>query len=331
MKDRLLLKRLFHSIVNGYSKAVYKSGSVYVKHFTLNDQVDLDAHYQEIYDGAKKDGLPTEEEIVEQMKRMGFWKDTDEKEIEVIEKYIERLNQSKGKQTLQSQIDATQALIEKEQSKLAKKLNKKTSQIGNNCEKMAAASLNEYFIYKSFYRDVGLTIPFFSETEFDQIEDDELNELTKLYNEVASEFNSRNIKLICLQAFFQNYFYLTDNLADFWGKPIIQLTSYQSELSAYGRYFKQLLQNTKDIPEEIRADPEKLVDFVSSSNNIKKEVEEKGENAIAIVGATKEDLKAAGMETANPLALHARKKKEAGLGGLTTIEMQQITAGKIIY
>ena len=54
-------------------------------------------------------------------------------------------------------------------------------------------------------------------------------------------------------------------------------------------------------------------------------------NAIAIVGATKEDLKAAGMETANPLALQARKKKEAGLGGLTTIEMQQITAGQIIY
>lgn len=325
------LKRIFHAIVSGYSKATYKGVAIYVKHFALEDQVDLDTYYEEIFEKAKADGLPTEEDIVNQLKRMGFWRETDEKEIEVIIQYIDRLKQSKGKQSLPSQVAETQKLIDAQIEKLANKVKKKTSQIGNNCEKMAASSLNGYFIYKSFYKDSELKKPFFTEDEFDQIEDSELGDLIQLYNETTEIFNSRNIKLVCLQAFFQNYFYLTESLSDFWGKPIIQLTSYQSEVSAYGRYFKQLLQNTKDIPEEIRNDPEKLIDFVSSSANIKKETEEKGENAISMVGATKEDLKAAGMETANPLALQARKKKEAGLGGLTSIEMQQITEGRMIY
>jgi len=330
-RKQLELKRIFHAISIGYSSAKIGSQIVYIKHFTLSDQVDLDSNYEQVYEESKSKGLPTENEVVEQLKRQGFWKQSDEEEIKAIMLYIDRLRQTKTKQTIPSQVEQTQRLIEVELSKLDKKNKQKSSQIGNTCEKLAANRLNGYFIFKSFYKDKGLTIPLYSEEEFDLLEDEALDDLIKIYNSAINNINTNNIKLICLQSFFQNYFYLTENLSDFWGKPIIQLTSFQSEISAYGRYFKQLLSNTKDIPDEVRNDPEKLIDFVNSSSNMKEETKEKGENALSIMGATKEDLKAAGLETGNPLALQARKKKEAGLGGLTSSEIQQIQEGQTLY
>ena len=103
-------------------------------------------------------------------------------------------------------------------------------------------------------------------------------------------------------SFFCNYFYLCDdNPQIFYGKPVVDLTFYQAEMFTYGRYFKNLAQESKGSPpEEIRNDPDKLIEFYEVRRNadeiLDKASQKTGEKmgASSLVGATKEDLEALG-------------------------------------
>ena len=104
--------------------------------------------------------------------------------------------------------------------------------------------------------------------------------------------------------FFCNYYYLCDdNPHIFYGKPVVDLTFYQAEMFAFGRYFKNLAQDAKvQPPDEIRNDPDKLIEFYEAKKNADAVMDKANERAgdkggaTSLVGATKEDLEALGYQ-----------------------------------
>ena len=138
------------------------------------------------------------------------------------------------------------------------------------------------------------------------------------------------LKRIALADFFTNIFYLCDdNVFNFYGKPVINLTFHQIEIYSYGRYFKSILQNSEDkIPEHIAEDPDKLIEWAESSKNVKdvlekSSVSDKDGAATSIVGATKEDLAKAGISQDEDVIDLSKKAQEQG-GKLTMEDLMKL-------
>jgi aryl carrier-like protein len=103
-----------------------------------------------------------------------------------------------------------------------------------------------------------------------------------------------------------------------YGKSIVYLTFYQIEIFGYAKYFKNQLSYAKHKPaDEYFEDPDKLIEWLESSKNVE-ELLEKTSNSKAdtvstsIIGATKEDLKKAGLDESNSISLTEEAKKRGG-------------------
>ena len=89
------------------------------------------------------------------------------------------------------------------------------------------------------------------------------------------------------------YLSLCENAGDFYRKPITELTIYQLRVVLYGRMFHNIFQYTDNIPDHIRDDPKKLIDFSEAQRN--KDSHRGGlkddADTSAVFGATEEDMK----------------------------------------
>ena len=118
------------------------------------------------------------------------------------------------------------------------------------------------------------------------------------YNEFHQTFSETNIKNLAIQDFYKSYYSFIDNLSDFFGKPVVDLTNYQLNLILYTKIFKNIMeQYSEEIPDRIKGDPDGLLDFANSSESRDKIKEElsKDSGASTIVGATKEDMDELGL------------------------------------
>ena len=168
----------------------------------------------------------------------------------------------------------------------------------------------------------------FGEDEFQELDEEQVTEIMTIYSKNNEKFKAEVLKKIALADFFTNIFYLCeDNVFNFYGKPVINLTFYQIEIYSYGRYFKSLIQNSEDkIPDHIVEDPDKLIEWAQSSKNVKEVLEKNsGEEAGAssIMGATKEDLAKAGVDKNEDVIDLSQKAKEQG-GRLTMEDMMKL-------
>ena len=97
------------------------------------------------------------------------------------------------------------------------------------------------------------------------------------------------------------YFILgKDSAYEFYGKSISSLPFYQVQLFHHGRYFSELLKKVGDVlPFEVKNDPDKIIEWAEVKDNIDKVLnspDSKGGQNFGVVGATKEDLKVAGLD-----------------------------------
>jgi len=123
------------------------------------------------------------------------------------------------------------------------------------------------------------------------------------------------------------YLSLCEDAANFYRKPIPELTIYQLRVVIYGRMFHNIFQYTDDIPDYIKQDPKKLLDFSEAQRN--KDSNSGGlrddSDASAVFGATKQDMdtikKQSGGKTVS-LAEEAKKH-----GGKLNMEQMMRLAG----
>ena len=306
MNDRLKLKAegsqlksVYIDILKSYTLCSSPSfGKFYIRHLDLASSTLMDEHRENFLNKAKSEGLPTEKEQLEYLSEENLWTETQETQLRDAKLSITGLQASKSKVFLQKQIDYFKEQIQNEQKKINKLVLEKGELMGLTAESYADKKVNEFYIFSTLYKDMGLEDKFFKEDEFEDVDFEGLQELIKAYNESTKLFHSENLKRIALSTFFLNYFYLCeDNPMIFFGEPVVKLSYYQVELFGYARHFKHLMSELKSKPpDEYYDDPDKLIEYVEAGKSAQKMLE-RGKNkdrehtATSVIGATKEDLR----------------------------------------
>ncbi len=317
------LKVAYLDILNGYTPIETDYNKGYIKHLTVYDSIDTDKSYQNSFEKAKNMGLPTMKEQLEYLTSEGLWGKDKDGEIAQLQGYTETLMETKSKMFLDSQIQDVKKTIEENQVKLHDLRIRRGELVGFVAETYAEKRSNEYFMYQVLYKDENFNELLYTEETFDELNDEELTAIYRAYTSRNKNLNHQNIKRIALCPFYTNFFYLCDdNIFNFYGKAVIQLTHNQNELYTYGRYFKNLAQDAKSpAPLKIRNDPDALIEFYEGSKNAEEALEKmnagkgaQGTGASTIVGATKKDLEKLGYKqgAGQTIDLAEEAKKRGG-------------------
>jgi len=271
----------------------------FIKHLSHIDYILFEEIQNNYRDNAIKNGLPTEEQKIKFLIKNNLWTEKQELEIENQKSFISSLETTKKKQLLPSAIEQFSEEIKKEKAKLSVLLNERHQLLGLTVEDYAQKLVNDYYIVNNIYQDQNCTKLFFENSEFDDLPEQEVSDIIGIYNNVMDYFSDENIKKLCLQDFFQSYYFLCDdNISEFFGKPICKLTFYQIKIGNFAKYYKSLLENTdlSNVDKSIKYDPEKLENFASSKKESDKVLDGSGSGTSSLVGATKEDLKQLGLD-----------------------------------
>mgnify|MGYP005673195805 FL=1 len=308
-------RKIFRDVVRGFSTATLEEDFVYIKHLTPHDQVELEEIEEKYFNIALRKGVPTEEDMLAYLKDEGQWTDKDEKFIQDKELFLENLRKAKTKLVLKSEIDKQAGLIDKEQKLLNDKQIQKIGLIGNTCEKYAKDRLNDFYMIKSFFADDKLQEPLFNEDKFDELDNHDIKKVVYKYNEIFEGFSEENIQYTILEDFYNPYLSFAEDSVQFYGKAFCDLTYNQIRLIVYTRVFKNIFDMNENIPDSIRKDPAKLLEFGSSSKEEKDKAKDKlsqGDGG-TLVGAKQEDYDYLGVERpTNAVSLHEEAKKKGG-------------------
>tara|TARA_Y100001973_G_C5170012_1_gene318480 strand:- start:261 stop:1256 length:996 start_codon:yes stop_codon:yes gene_type:complete len=326
--ERQELKLVFSEIVEGYSLTRSELfGDLKIKHINNYDSAKTDIKNNYYFEKAVSQGLPKREEKVEYLIKEKLWDPEKDKEADRLKEMLKGMNRTKSKLFLQAQIDAIKKDIVNNEIKLSNILAEKESVIGFTAEEYANRRINEYYMHISILDEEGKQL--FGENEFDELEQDQVNDIMQVYEKNNRKFKAEILKKISLADFFTNIFYLCeDNVFNFYGKPVIDLTFYQIEIYSYGRYFKSIIQNSEEkIPDHIVEDPDKLIEWAESSKNVKEVLEKSSgdaeSGASSIMGATKQDLAKAGIDENQDVIDLSQKAQEKG-GRLTMEDMMKL-------
>jgi len=319
--EKVSYRKNFRDIVRGYSSSNYKGQSVYIKHLTPHDQIEIEEIEENYYNKAVKRGVPTREEMLSLLREEGDWTDAEEAGLEKERVFLKNLIEAKSKIVLPSHLASQDKLITESREKIQKKEQEKEALLGNTCEKYALERTNDYYIIKSFFKDSDLVRPLFLEKEFDYLTSSEVHKVVLIYNQVFSTINEENIQHLILQDFFTAYLGFTEDSMQFFGKPFCELTYCQIKLIVYSKIFKNIFESEENIPEKIRKDPQALMDYASTAKEEKEKLQDKfsQSDGSTLVGATRQDYQELGLGSPGSVDLHEEAKKKGG-----TLSMQDL-------
>ena len=314
------------NILRGFTKVYSPSyGDFYIKHVDTYDSEEIDEKGQEYKNHAIKQGLPSTEEKLEQLKEDGSWTEEEDTRLQDLQLMITNLKVTKSRLILKADTDSLQRQIDDTSKEVNKLILEKATLIGYTSDVYSSKKINEFYVLTTSYKDKELKKPLFSGDEFEELQEKDITILIKYYNDVSDQSEEANIKRIALSGFFLNSFYLCeDNPYTYYGKPVVDLTYNQGELFSYGRYFKSILSEMKNKPHpEVMDDPDKLIELYNVGQNADK-MKQSMENADAttVVGATSEDLERMGLKgpSDEPQAGVSLQAEAAKKGGKLSME-----------
>lgn len=290
-EEQKILRRVFCEICDGFSPCEVWGEHLFIKHFSHRDQVSIENLRERAFEKAVKNGKLSIEEAKKNAIKEGYWTQEKENLISSANAVIENLEKSKRASFLNSQVKVLNERIDKEYEKLKKLLEEKNAAIGDTADSYADSVVNEFCIVASFYKDEDCKIKRFDPRNYsDELYEEDIMEISTIYNLKMFGFEEKWIKKLAIQDFFQVYWGLADDKPkDFYGKQICDLSFFQIKLSNYGRVYRQILQKLEKIPEPVRDDPDKLWDFFhmqEKAREKKNEARQKtpGVSAISMVG-----------------------------------------------
>lgn len=328
-------QRVYKDILNGYSFFTYRSEKIYVKHLSDLDHGNIQEYRKKCFDEAKSRGVQTEKEQIDSAINQKVWTRKDENRIVGLKHEISQLNETKSKLKLKSQKKNVDVSIKKYTKELDDLEEKRLDLIGITCENYSDKKTNERYLFYTCFKDKELQERLFSEEEFEYLEPHELSELVIENNKVLTELDSQSVKGIAACPFFLNNLMLSkDSPIVFFGKPIVELTNYQTELFSTGMRWKRVLETAKSSPPFVQSLSEMVKWYeqeiaAESTEGETKDIHSGARGvASSIVGADKEELDKMAGEVNLPgvsLSEEAEKiKKETGRKVLNMWDMMKI-------
>lgn len=307
-------RKSFRDIVRGYSSSELSEKTVYIRHLNPHDQIEVEEIEEEYHKSAFDRGVPTRADMLELLEKEGDWTKADEGNIEEKQRFLDSLIDARSKIVLPSHIERQEKLISDARSALESVLKIKEDLLGNTCEAYAKERTNDFYVMRSFYKDSKLEEPLFCEDEFDSLSSLQVHAVIDIYNKTFISLGEEHIQKLVLQPFFNPYMSFSEDSMQFFGKPVCQLTYCQIKLIVYAKLFKNIFENTPDIPKRIHDDPKALMDFASTSTEERDKIKEKFNNSSGstLVGATPEDYKELGLGSPGTVDLHEEARKKGG-------------------
>lgn len=223
------VKNIYLEIIRGYSHNFEKD--IYVKHLSDLERIKIIAKRNEIIEKTKLKGLKTEKEALQYIIAEKIWNKDKEKEIAELELKIEDNTRMASNVIVTAQKEMILKLVEKDKEELQKKKFERESLLGFTVEKYADNKYINYYLYFCFFKDEALKQRYFSENEFVDLEDDEISNYFKIYNDTLSKFNEKNFKKIAVTPFFINVVAMAyEDTRLFLDKSVLEYTNYQLEI-----------------------------------------------------------------------------------------------------
>jgi len=164
------------------------------------------------------------------------------------------------------------------------------------------------------FSDRDLKKPFFSKEEYDEIRQEEIYKLMDLYNESSLKFSYEKLQLIASCSFFMSSYGLCgDNPYTFFGKPVVNMSVYQTNLFSLGKHYRTILSQGKSPPEEYMDDPEKMVSWYDGILNADKlESKAKNTEGRSFVGASRGEMESSMSDAKEAINLNKEVSKRGG-------------------
>ena len=307
------LKVLYQEICLGFSEFSYSGKPIFIKHFTEIEYGELNKHKQKYAVEAVREGLSSRDDKLALLIQEGAWEESREEQIDKYKREVSDLDLVLRNLVIKSQIAKTTDNIRKAKDKLKVAVGEKMNALGYCVEDYVDKKYNEDFIYYSFYKNKDLDEKFFSEGEFYELDDCDLQGLIRLLNEFYERFSTIQVKRITACSFLMNIYHLSsDNPYYFYGKFVKDLTTFQANLFSQVKYFKNLVSSRAESspPEDVAEDPDKMIEWYDSiskvsANNVD---EEDGALGVGHAGANYQELQKMAGGSAKSLADVAVKK-----------------------
>jgi len=302
-------------IIDGSSTAFIGSQRVFIKHKNVSDVVDYEIIFDNFLERATARGLPTEEQVLEDLNTSEIWTEADEEYIRTQKQYIEGLRLSKGNLYVESAKESINRQLEEAERDLNDHLQKKRDLTANCAETYSYNRANDYYILRSFYKDKETNEPLYTEKEFEYLDNKILAQVITAYNDFHGKFSEEQIMELVVQDFYKIYYSFCETATDFFGAPVAKLTNFQLNLLIYTRIFKNIFEQNNDIPERMMKDPKALLDFAASADSrekAKSQLNKEGSAGASVVGATAQDLSDLGLASESQKTMTQAAKEKGG-------------------
>jgi len=241
-------RRAYREIIQGYS--YLEDDNLYVKHFAESDLGYIEILYKTCEKELESMGIDTLKKKLAFLKKEEYWTQ-DEENTYINAKYavsdgyafIETVPDLKQKEQWMKVIHEKEEILKKVEDTRRELVN---PTIEGFCDR----KINEHYVRLALFKDHDLEKPAFSEEEFKEISYLELGDLVQKYNEAINVFDEENLKRIAVNGFFLNAFLMSENdPVKFYGKSVLQLTTYQMNLYGKGKFYKSILEEGKNPPD----------------------------------------------------------------------------------
>lgn len=314
-------------IFDGYSEFEWKGETLFIKHVSIQDQRYLHKYYEKYKDSALERGVDSEKDIINRLREDGMWSTDEENKIKSIGAEIKNLIKTKNQLFIPSQKKSFEKDIEDRKQDLYKIENKRRSLVGKTAEEYASSRASQEMIRYFIFDCPKLKSNFFSEDDFDNLDDVELLLINSIQSKISNRISEDNIQKAVLRPFFSMYLSQCENSFGFYGKPITLLSVHQLKTITFGRMFHNIFQHTENIPDDIKEDPNKLISFAEAQRNkdSSKFIRDDSD-ASMVFGANKQDMNVIAPETAKGGVSLSKALENKG-GKLSMEDMIKLTHG----
>lgn len=237
------VKLAYSDVIRGYSYDF--DHKIYVKHFSELDKISVIEKRQEIYKTLISRGVKTDKEAIAYLISQDIWSLENEEEIANLEITIDDNSKQADLIVSPGQKNVVLNLINQDRDKLNKIKNERAELVGLTAEKYADDKHSNYYLYFSFFKDKNLSERFFSELDFKNLEEEEVYDYFKIYNNNISHLNSAVFKKIAVSPFFLNSIsFAYENPRLFLDKIYNEYTTYQQEIYFLGKRNVKVLSET---------------------------------------------------------------------------------------
>ena len=314
MKNDEFYTSLIGEIFDGYSESNINESPIYIKHLNIRDQRYLQLYHEKYRQRAIDKGVETLDERTKRVIEDGMWTDAEDLQIESLKFEIENLKKTIKGIFLPSQQDAVRETLNERRGRLGDLLTKKQEILGATADDYATSRSSDELLRFLLFKSSDLKENLYTEEEFANLETWQIIKVNKTQESMAERLSDTNIQEAVLRPSFAMYLSLCERVGDFYGKPIVELSVYQLRVVLYGKMFFNIFQNTQNIPDNIKENPQKLMAFAENQQNTDSKKSHMREDAdgTAIFGATKDDMETLDLDGSQNVSLREEAAKHGG-------------------